>query len=167
MKHVGVLLVLSAVSAVGFSFVHPFGNARNVRSRGAQSLLQDAHLPPQARAVLVNKCASCHSDETRWPAYSRLAPASWLIERDIVKARQKMNLSDWEQMSAEDQSVLKAQIITEAKHGVMPPLQYLAVHWDARLTPDDLAALSLLRTGEVAEGPAAGAGSATHGKALF
>ena len=57
--------------------------------KGFGSLLQGADLPNGAKAILVTKCADCHSSETRWPVYSRIAPGSWLIERDIVEARKK------------------------------------------------------------------------------
>jgi hypothetical protein len=45
-----------------------------------------------------------------------------------------MDLSRWEQIIAEKQDVLKAKIIQEAKSGEMPPLQYLALHWNAKLS---------------------------------
>ncbi|MGB8538470.1 MAG: heme-binding domain-containing protein [Acidobacteriaceae bacterium] len=49
----------------------------------------------------MNKCADCHSSETRWPVYARVAPGSWLIERDIVAARKHTDLSRWELLSME------------------------------------------------------------------
>ncbi len=40
-------------------------------------LLRAATLPADARgACWLNKCADCHSNETRWPFYSRVAPGS-------------------------------------------------------------------------------------------
>ena len=95
--------------------------------RGLGTLLQGANLPPDAKAVLVTKCADCHSSETRWPVYARVAPGSWLIERDIVEARKHMDLSRWELLSMEQQQVLLAKISHEAKSGDMPPLQYVAL----------------------------------------
>jgi cytochrome c len=97
-------------------------------SRGPGTLLKGAKMPADAKAVLITKCADCHSSETRWPVYARVAPGSWLIERDIVEARKKMDLSQWEEMPAEKQDVLMAKIIQEAKSGDMPPIQYLALH---------------------------------------
>jgi cytochrome c len=67
----------------------------------------------------VTKYADCHLSETRWPVYARIAPGSWPIERDIVEARKKMDLSRWEQMPADKQAVLTAKIVQEVKNGEM------------------------------------------------
>src|SRR6202043_2065521 len=98
----------------------------------------------EAKAGLVANCADCHSNATRWPVYARIAPGSWLIERDIVEARKKMDLTRWDQMSAEQQQVLMAKILEEAKSGDMPPLQYRLLHWDATLSLDEVHTLSMM-----------------------
>jgi cytochrome c len=165
-KRVWILAVLTAASVTGLGYVHPFGNPRVEPARGAGTLLKGANLPPDAKAVLVNKCADCHSSETRWPVYSRVAPGSWLIERDIVEARKHMDLSRWELLSLEEQQELLAKISHEAKSGDMPPLQYVALHWGARLSAADVHTLSTLGAGK-SEAAVAGAGDATRGKVVF
>jgi cytochrome c len=167
LKHLGAVIVLSAVSLTGLAFVHPFGNPRVESAKGLDTLLRNANLPADAKSVLVTKCADCHSNETRWPAYARLAPASWLIERDIVEARKKMNLSNWDQLPADEQLALAGQMIHEAKNGEMPPLQYRLLHRKSGLTSTDVAALSSMESGGRQEASSSGAGDATHGKALF
>jgi cytochrome c len=149
-------------------FVHPFGNPRAEPAEGLGTLLHGVKMPADAKAVLVTKCADCHSSETRWPVYARIAPGSWLIERDIVEARKKMDLSRWKEMPEEQQQVLMAKIVEEAKSGDMPPVQYLALHRDARLSKTDVAALSMLGKGTGgSEAALAGAGDAARGKAVF
>jgi cytochrome c len=158
--------IVAAVAALGH--LHPFGNPRVEQAKGLGTLLHDAKMPADARAVLVAKCADCHSSETRWPVYSRIAPGSWLIERDIIEARKKMDLSRWEQMPVETQEVWAAKIVQEAKSGKMPPLQYLAVHWDARLSNADIQALSMLgKSSGGSEAAVGGDGDAARGKAVF
>jgi cytochrome c len=167
LKHLGALIVLSAVAVVGLAFVHPFGNPRVEPARGLDTLLQGANVSPDAKKVLITKCADCHSNETRWPVYARLFPGSWLIERDIIEARGKMNLSTWEQTPGDAQDVLIGKIIQEAKSGDMPPAQYHALHWGARLTPAEVAVLSRMGSGV---GEAAGGGEpgdAARGKAVY
>jgi len=99
---------LTAAGLVGLGFVHPFGNPRVEPPRGLGTLLQDANMPPDAKAVLLAKCADCHSNETKWPIYARIAPGSWLIERDIVEARKHMDLSQWKNTPPETQLVWAA-----------------------------------------------------------
>src|ERR1700742_896212 len=101
----------------GLGYVHPFGNPRSEPARGRGTLLAGAEMPAEAKAVLTTKCADCHSSETRWPVYSRVAPGSWLMERDIVEARKHMDLSRWQLLSMDEQQVLLAKIISETKHG--------------------------------------------------
>jgi cytochrome c len=159
---------LTVAAVAGLGFVHPFGDPRAEPAKGPGTLLLGAAMPADAKAVLVTKCADCHSSETRWPVYARIAPGSWLIERDIVEARKKMDLSQWEQMPAEKQQVLTAKIFEEAKSGDMPPLQYRLLHWDANLSKADVQALSMLgKSAGGSEATLAGDGDAERGKAVF
>ena len=167
-----VLAFVTVIAVVGAGFglgnLHPFGDPRVEPAEGLGTLLHGAKMPMDAKVVLVTKCADCHSSETRWPAYARVAPASWLMERDIVEARKKMDLSRWEKMPVETQEVLAAKIVQEAKSGDMPPLQYRLLHWDARLSSGEVRALSLLgKSAGGSEAALAGDGDAVRGKAAF
>ena len=71
---------------VGLALIHPLAIRASNLQKGLDTLLQGANMPADAKAVLITKCADCHSNETRWPVYARIAPGSWLIERDIVEA---------------------------------------------------------------------------------
>ncbi len=119
-----IVVMLVVGSGAGLGLVHPFGDPRVEPAKGLGTLLQGAKMPAEAKAVLVTKCADCHSNETRWPVYAWVAPGSWLIERDVVAARGAMDLSRWEEMPVERQEVLMAKIAQEAKSGEMPPVQY-------------------------------------------
>jgi cytochrome c len=95
-----IAAALAVAAVAGLGYVHPFGDPR----------AETANMPAEAKAVLVTKCSDCHSSETRWPVYARIAPGSRLIERDIIEAREKMDLSQWEQMPADNREVLMAKI---------------------------------------------------------
>jgi cytochrome c len=167
-KRAWIVALLTVASVTGLGYVHPFGNPRVEPAKGLGTLLQGAKMPADAKSVLVTKCADCHSSETRWPVYARVAPGSWLIERDIVEARKKMDLSQWEKLPADRHDVLVAKIIQEAKSGDMPPLQYLALHWGAKLSKTDVKTLSMLGKGsDGSEAALAGDGDAVRGKAVF
>jgi cytochrome c len=156
------------VALVGLGQVHPFGNPRAEPTKGLSTLLSGSSMPANARQVLVAKCADCHSSETRWPPYARIAPGSWLIERDIIEARKHMDLSRWEQLPEDGQDVLMAKIVREARSGDIPPLQYLALHWGARVSKSDLDILSMLDKNAVEHATTlAGNGDPVRGKLLF
>jgi hypothetical protein len=75
-------------------------------------------------------CFDCHSNETQWLWYSNIAPASWLIYRDVIDGRRHLNFSDWNNIRLEGLGELTS-VISE---GEMPPLQYLLIHTSARLS---------------------------------
>jgi cytochrome c len=104
-------------------------------------LLEGAQVPDDVRGLLGRKCGNCHSEAGEWPAYSRLAPVSWLLERDVSQARSHMNLSRWAAYSGAEQSDLLGRLAAEARSGEMPPARYTAIHRDSKLLPAERDAL--------------------------
>ena len=49
--------------------------------------------PSEVRAILRRACYDCHSNAVRWPWYGRVAPVSWLLERDVREGRKEVNFS--------------------------------------------------------------------------
>lgn len=124
-----------ALTSVALSFVHPWGDVRGDATRG--QILEGSAVPQNVRGILESKCADCHSNQTHWPVYSRLAPVSWLVEHDVYAGRAAMNLSHWAGMGAEDRIALLARISAEARTGEMPPKPYTMLHPANRLTDSD------------------------------
>jgi hypothetical protein len=63
----------------------------------------DVPTSPEVKAVLRRACYDCHSNETTWPWYSRVAPVSWLIAQDVHEGRAELNFSRWDQYSTQQQ----------------------------------------------------------------
>jgi len=95
----------------------------------------------QARAVLSRACYDCHSNETKWPWYSYVAPVSWLVARDVNEGRAKLNFSTWNLLSAEQQSEAFKESWEKVQEGEMPLWFYLPLHPSAKLSPTDRAVL--------------------------
>jgi cytochrome c len=123
---------VAALALAALSFVHPWGNLRAATPAGA--ILAGANAPDEVRAMLDRKCGDCHSNNTRWPLYSRVAPSSWLVEHDVSEGREHMNLSSWEQYSNDNRIDLLGKMGTELRKGEMPLKQYLLLHPEARLS---------------------------------
>ena len=128
------IAVLCAVVVGGMSLVHPFGNLRR-SDRGA--ILQGAHIDPATLGIIQRSCQNCHSEQTEWPWYSRIAPGSWLLERDVSQARSRFNLSRWTGYTPEQQASILSAIGVAARTGVMPPSRYTLLHPDARLSSEE------------------------------
>jgi hypothetical protein len=95
----------------------------------------------EVRAILVKACYDCHSNETRWPWYSRVAPMSWLVAYDVRKGREELNFSEWNRMAPKDRAEAREEVWEEVEEGEMPPWFYLPAHAEARLTPAEMALL--------------------------
>jgi hypothetical protein len=82
---------------------------------------------PTAEAIAQKACYDCHSNDTKWWWAVKIAPFSWLTQRDVAKARQIVNFSDWS-------GAMSTAAMDRAVNGNMPPLQYSLVHPGAKLS---------------------------------
>jgi len=85
---------------------------------------------PETRALAVNACFACHSNLTKWPWYTNIAPISWLTTRDVEDGRATLNFSEWQRPQETDLQ----EVIESVRGKGMPPLQYRAIHSEARLS---------------------------------
>jgi hypothetical protein len=106
--------------------------------------------PPEVVAILKRACYDCHSHEVRWPWYSQIAPASWLVARDVIKGRDAINFSDWPE-DEEDRAFSREQSWDSVESGEMPLWFYLPLHPEANLTEADKAILKKWSETEVEE----------------
>lgn len=51
--------------------------------------------PAEVATLLRAACYDCHSYETKWPLYSKIAPISWQVADDVVEGRKNLNFSEW------------------------------------------------------------------------
>ncbi len=122
-----LLLVLMCSVAV-----HPSGRIKQSQRDGAYA--NNLTLPPEVKALFIRSCQDCHSSQTVWPWYSYVAPVSWLIEKDVRRGRDRINLSYWSQYSLNQQEKLLADIATVVKNHEMPLPQYALMHRNAKLS---------------------------------
>jgi hypothetical protein len=97
--------------------------------------------PERVQRVLRNSCYDCHSNETTWPWYSKVAPVSWYIANDVHEGRKHINFSTWDKYPAEKRRDIIAEAFEEVSEGAMPMPNYLRLHPGARLTDADVEAL--------------------------
>ena len=103
----------------------------------------EAHLavPPEVQAILGRACMDCHSNQTRWPWYSELAPVSWFLVHHVNEGRRELNFSNWAQYPATRASRKLQGACREVTRGDMPLGSYLLIHRDAKLSADDVETL--------------------------
>jgi hypothetical protein len=103
----------------------------------SNSARADALAAPQpVKAVLRGACYDCHSNQTRWPWYSAVAPASWLAAHEVNEGRRRLNLSAWNDYAADPgtESQKLKEIARLVAGGAMAPWYYRALHREARLS---------------------------------
>lgn len=122
-------------ASIALSAVHPLGNPRAGSQRGA--LLEGADVPERVRSTLEAKCGDCHSQNTRYPLYSHLAPISWMIDRDVHEGRSSLDMSRWQFYKTEDRINALTKIASEVHTGQMPPKAYVLIHPRAQLSPEE------------------------------
>jgi Haem-binding domain len=121
---------------VGFTLLQ-FTNPARTNPPVVQDMLATNAPPPRITAMIHAACYDCHSNETKWPWYSRVAPMSWLVAKDVVEGREQLNLSDWPADNSTRAAKRLGSMSEIIGYGDMPPKKYTAIHADARLTDAD------------------------------
>jgi hypothetical protein len=99
---------------------------------------QVAKPAPELQAILERSCFDCHSNQTVWPWYSKIAPVSWLVARDVKAGRSKLSFSQWNIYSPEATKLKFVDACREVRAGEMPVPAYLLMHPNAKLAPVDI-----------------------------
>jgi cytochrome c551/c552 len=82
------------------------------------------------RDLFYRACGDCHSNQTEWPLYSRIAPISWLVRYDVDEGREHFNVSAWGQQEKNEGN----EAAEAVREGEMPPWLYLIAHPEAKLS---------------------------------
>ncbi len=103
----------------------------------------EAHtqMTPEVESILRRSCADCHSNQTRWPWYSNVAPVSWFVIDHVNHGRRHLNFSAWSRYTPREAEGMLEAICGEARHGLMPLKSYTLVHRSARLSERDVRVL--------------------------
>lgn len=109
--------------------------------RAGDPLLAGAKIDPGVLALIERSCGDCHSEKTIYPWYSYVAPVSWLVESDVVRGRQHLNLSRWSEYPLVRRERSLSEIANQVKDGEMPLPQYTLIHRNARLSDADVSAI--------------------------
>jgi hypothetical protein len=132
---VRISLALSAVALAGAQLVRPART--NPLSNPGEAMAAHINVPADVAAILDRSCRDCHSNETRWPWYSHVAPVSWLVIDHVNHGRSHLNVSEWARYDRPRQAELLKNSCELARKGAMPMPSYLLMHRAAGLSPAD------------------------------
>jgi len=92
--------------------------------------------PSEVSELLKSACYDCHSNESKYPWYSNIAPVSWWLKDHINEAREELNFSEWGTFTDKRKTKKLKEVVEEIEEGEMPMKPYLITHGDARLTDE-------------------------------
>lgn len=127
-----MFVLLVPVAAIIALQLVPYGRDHSAPADGAQPAWSSARTIELAKRA----CYDCHSNETRWPWYSNIAPISWRIFRHVEEGREKLNFSAFDPRNEHvaDAAGEAGETVTKKE---MPPSDYLLAHPEARLTAEE------------------------------
>src|SRR5207302_8963563 len=102
------------------------------------ALLEGAQVPPAVFATVDRACRDCHSEATRYPWYSYVAPVSFLIGHDVTDGRRHLNLSRWKELPLVRRQRSLSDIANQVTSREMPLSFYTMLHTDAKLSQADI-----------------------------
>lgn len=93
--------------------------------------------PREVLAILENSCFNCHSNQSNLSWYDKIAPISWAVNKDVKRAREVLNFSEWNYSAGEHQGKMYA-ILNMMQSGKMPLHEYTLLHPSAKITTQDI-----------------------------
>ena len=124
-----IIILAALVVIVGIQFIPV--------QRNNPPVYADIQAEPQVKAILQRACFDCHSNDTVWPWYSRVAPVSWVLAHHVKEGRGHINFSDWGSYPLRRQARIAEESWEEVEKGGMPLKGYVKFHQDAVLSPAD------------------------------
>jgi len=84
--------------------------------------------------LIKNACYDCHSNESKYPWYSNIAPISFVLEDHIKEGREELNFSEYQSYSAKKKNHKLEEIAEALREGWMPLDNYVWMHSEAKLS---------------------------------
>lgn len=95
----------------------------------------------EVKTLLKSACYDCHSNQTRYPWYSEVAPVSWWLQHHVNEGKEHLNFSEWGTYSEKKSDHKLEECAEEVEEGEMPLNSYTWAHGDAKLTAEQRALL--------------------------
>ena len=119
-------LIVLVVIIVGIQFIPV--------ERTNPPIQSEISAPENVKVILKKACYDCHSNETNWAWYTKIAPASFLVAKDVNDGRRHINFSEW---NVNKEEHAKDEIWEEIREEQMPPWQYKIFHSESKLSQEE------------------------------
>lgn len=133
------LLLGIVVLFIAVQFVRPARTNPSVDQ--TQTINAHLQITPPVAAILDRSCHDCHSNSTRWPWYSHVAPASWFLIDHVNSGRSHLNFSEWGKLDKREADKKLEEMCEEVSDKLMPIDSYTWIHRSAKLSDADIRTL--------------------------
>jgi hypothetical protein len=133
MKRIALVLVILAALFAAIQLFRP--------PIPTQPAIAEIKAPVEVRQVLEKDCYACHSDQRKLAWFDEIAPAYWIVRKDILQARQHLNFSTLGAKPVPAQRAALYEAVNMIQFGAMPLPPFKKLHPEARVTPEDVAIL--------------------------
>lgn len=113
----------------------------NPTSDPATDYLSLHHPPAEVASMLKTACYDCHSNNTKYPWYTSVAPVSWWVKGHIDHGRKHLNFSDWGTYSAKKAKHKLEECYEFVEETKMPLMSYWVAHPEAKMSTEQRAAM--------------------------
>jgi len=128
-----ITLLIFIAAFVIIQFFQPEKNRGEITTA---HLFEQGLVDEKMKTLLKNACLDCHSNQTTYLWYHRIAPVSWIINNHITEGKAELNLSEWGNWEPLDQIGALDKMADEVKSGEMPLKPYVLMHPKAKLTEE-------------------------------
>lgn len=129
LKKIG-LLVLAIIVIMQFFRI----DKTNPEVIAENDFLYAVAAPDDVAQIIKTSCYDCHSNTTKYPWYSNVAPISWWLKDHIDEGREELNFSEWETFEQKRKLKKLKECVEELEEKKMPLDDYLITHSEAELT---------------------------------
>lgn len=137
-----ILKWTSLVLLAGLIVIQFFPPEKNMAALDpTEDFLMIASPSDDLRDLIKNSCYDCHSNQTAYPWYSRVAPVSWYLDKHIQKGKEDLNLSEYGSMDKADKIKVLNDFYEVVEAGTMPLISYSLIHQAARLSEEEKEAI--------------------------
>jgi hypothetical protein len=135
-KILKIAVIVLAAAFVIAQFVRP--DRTLPHENPADTLEASTQVPAGVEAILTRSCADCHSNRTVYPWYSNVSPFSWFLANHITEGRRELNISTWNTTDTKRRVRKLDKMCEEVQNGEMPLPSYLWIHWNAKLSKNEV-----------------------------
>ncbi len=129
------ILITLLVVLVIIQFFHPKKNQSTALSPNDISAKYD--VPQDVHAILDKACMDCHSNNTRYPWYSKIQPVDWWLANHVNEGKAELNFSEFLTYEPKKADHKMEEVMETVKEGEMPLNSYTWTHKDAKLTQQE------------------------------